>query len=121
MARLPRFFVPGYPLHVIQRGNNREAVFGADADYHRSSKLTYRSHCSHRCTSPHNERYANWPCRRGTLSVAYEKRNGIGFPPSVRIRAAAASRWLPLRPWRPSPERPMKPSRTIAAAENLFS
>ena len=33
MARLPRFFVPGYPLHVIQRGNNGEAVFGADADY----------------------------------------------------------------------------------------
>ncbi|MCZ6801570.1 MAG: transposase [Nitrospirae bacterium] len=35
MARLPRFFVPGYPLHVIQRGNNREAVFSADADYSR--------------------------------------------------------------------------------------
>ena len=34
MARLPRFFVPGYPLHVIQRGNNREAVFGDEADYH---------------------------------------------------------------------------------------
>ena len=34
MSRLPRFFVPGYPLHVIQRGNNREAVFRAEADYH---------------------------------------------------------------------------------------
>ena len=34
MARLPRFFVPGSPLHVIQRGNNREALFGAEADYH---------------------------------------------------------------------------------------
>jgi len=33
MARLPRFFVPGYPLHVIQRGNNREALFGDEADY----------------------------------------------------------------------------------------
>ena len=33
MARLPRFFLPGYPLHVIQRGNNRAALFGKDADY----------------------------------------------------------------------------------------
>lgn len=34
MPRLPRFFVPGYPLHVIQRGNNREDLFGDEADYH---------------------------------------------------------------------------------------
>lgn len=33
MARLPRFVTPDQPQHVIQRGNNREAVFRADADY----------------------------------------------------------------------------------------
>ena len=33
MARLPRFFVPGYPLHVIQRGNNSESLFFNDTDY----------------------------------------------------------------------------------------
>lgn len=33
MARLPRFFVPGETLHVIQRGNNREPIFAAEADY----------------------------------------------------------------------------------------
>lgn len=33
MARLPRFFVPGQPLHVIQRGNNREPIFGAEEDH----------------------------------------------------------------------------------------
>ncbi len=33
MARLPRFFVPGQPLHAIQRGNNREAIFAAPEDY----------------------------------------------------------------------------------------
>lgn len=27
MARLPRFFVPGVPLHVIQRGNDRQPIF----------------------------------------------------------------------------------------------
>jgi putative transposase len=33
MARLPRFFVPGVPLHVIQRGNNRETLFRQITDY----------------------------------------------------------------------------------------
>lgn len=32
MARLPRLCIPGYPHHVIQRGNNRQPVFGCDAD-----------------------------------------------------------------------------------------
>ena len=33
MARLPRLTVPGYPHHIIQRGNNRQAIFGDTADY----------------------------------------------------------------------------------------
>jgi putative transposase len=33
MARLGRYFLPDQPLHVIQRGNNRGAVFFAEADY----------------------------------------------------------------------------------------
>jgi putative transposase len=33
MARLPRFIIPGQPQHVIQRGNNREALFDAEGDY----------------------------------------------------------------------------------------
>ena len=33
MARLPRFVIPGQPQHVIQRGNNRDAIFVADEDY----------------------------------------------------------------------------------------
>ena len=33
MARLPRFFVPGYPVHVIQRGNNRVPIFHATRDF----------------------------------------------------------------------------------------
>ncbi len=32
MARLPRLTVPGYPHHVIQRGNNRQAIFASDED-----------------------------------------------------------------------------------------
>ena len=33
MARLPRYLVPGQPQHVVQRGNNRQAVFGGEQDY----------------------------------------------------------------------------------------
>jgi len=33
MARLPRYVIPGLPQHIIQRGNNRQIIFAADADY----------------------------------------------------------------------------------------
>ena len=33
MARLPRFVIPGQPQHIIQRGNNRQVIFAAEADY----------------------------------------------------------------------------------------
>jgi len=33
MARLPRNVVAGQALHIIQRGNNRQAVFFSEADY----------------------------------------------------------------------------------------
>ena len=33
MARLPRYIIPGQPQHIIQRGNNRQAIFAAEADY----------------------------------------------------------------------------------------
>ncbi|SDM24316.1 putative transposase [Oryzisolibacter propanilivorax] len=32
MARLPRLTVPGFPHHIIQRGNNRQAIFLDTAD-----------------------------------------------------------------------------------------
>jgi REP-associated tyrosine transposase len=32
MPRLPRFFVPDLPLHVIQRGNDRTPIFGSRDD-----------------------------------------------------------------------------------------
>jgi putative transposase len=33
MARLPRFVLPGYPQHVIQRGNNRQPILQDEEDY----------------------------------------------------------------------------------------
>ena len=39
MARLPRLTLPGYPHHVIQRGNNRQAIFIDRADHEFMLKL----------------------------------------------------------------------------------
>lgn len=33
MPRRPRLLLPGLPLHIIQRGNNRQACFFANEDY----------------------------------------------------------------------------------------
>lgn len=33
MARLPRFLVPGYPQHIIQRGNSRQQILFDEEDY----------------------------------------------------------------------------------------
>lgn len=43
MARLPRLTVPGYPHHVILRGNNRQAIFARSADYQRLLDLLEES------------------------------------------------------------------------------
>ena len=33
MPRRPRIHLPGVPLHIVQRGHNRDACFFADDDY----------------------------------------------------------------------------------------
>ena len=33
MPRKPRFYLPGAPAHIVQRGNSRQAVFFEDNDY----------------------------------------------------------------------------------------
>jgi putative transposase len=33
MARLPRLSVPGFPHHILQRGNNRQSIFKTPDDY----------------------------------------------------------------------------------------
>ena len=33
MPRKPRFFLPDIPVHIVQRGHSREAVFFEDGDY----------------------------------------------------------------------------------------
>ncbi|MGS2724397.1 transposase [Porticoccus sp. GXU_MW_L64] len=33
MPRKPRFFIPGVPVHIVQRGHSRDPVFFEDSDY----------------------------------------------------------------------------------------
>ncbi len=49
MARLPRFFVPGAPLHVIQRGNNRSTVLQHINDYNVYREWLQEAAQSHGC------------------------------------------------------------------------
>lgn len=50
MARHPRFALPGYTQHVIQRGNNRDVIFGDREDYEfyraRLAQACERSGCA---------------------------------------------------------------------------
>ena len=33
VPRKPRFFIPGLPTHLVQRGNNRQVIFFESVDY----------------------------------------------------------------------------------------
>jgi len=39
MARLPRLVIPGQPMHIVQRGNNRQATFFANEGSQRVRSL----------------------------------------------------------------------------------
>jgi len=39
MARLARVVLPGYPHHIIQRGNRRQDVFFVEEDYEQYLQL----------------------------------------------------------------------------------
>jgi putative transposase len=49
MARLGRYFLPGQPLHVIQRGNNRTPIFFHDEDYARYRDWLARAAAAEGC------------------------------------------------------------------------
>jgi putative transposase len=50
MARLGRYFLPDQPLHVIQRGNNREPIFHCDDDYLRYRGWLAAAAAAHGCS-----------------------------------------------------------------------
>ena len=38
MPRKPRFYMPGIPVHIVQRGNNRDPIYFDEADYRQLSR-----------------------------------------------------------------------------------
>ena len=60
MARLTPYIITGQPQHIIQRGNNRQVIFAANADYQFSAmwRLKRRANTvwqSIRISVPHQE------------------------------------------------------------------
>ena len=49
MARRGRYFLPDQPLHVIQRGNNRQPAFFADEDFRRYRDGLAEAAADHGC------------------------------------------------------------------------
>jgi len=49
MPRKPRFYVAGLPVHVVQRGNNRQAIFFDDADYRAYLKCLHEAAQKYDC------------------------------------------------------------------------
>jgi putative transposase len=49
MARKPRLFVSGIPYHVIQRGNNKTAIFFSNSDYHFFLEVLQEAKIKHPC------------------------------------------------------------------------
>jgi putative transposase len=49
MSRLPRYAAPGQPHHVIQRGNNRTALFTVSEDYQIFSEYLLAAMFRHEC------------------------------------------------------------------------
>jgi putative transposase len=49
MARSPRLVVPGVPVHLIQRGNNRTATFRSADDFERYRETLYHASRRYRC------------------------------------------------------------------------
>lgn len=49
MARQPRGIIPGNPLHITQRGNNRSPMFHDLSDYHHCMELLVKSSKHYGC------------------------------------------------------------------------
>jgi len=49
MARQARIVIPGQAMHVVQRGNNRQATFYADEDYRRYLDILFEYAEQHGC------------------------------------------------------------------------
>ena len=52
MPRKPRYFLSGVPVHIVQRGNNRQATFFDNSDYHAYLKCLGEALVKYDCSLP---------------------------------------------------------------------
>lgn len=83
MPRRARLALPGVPLHLIQRGNNRQACFFADEDYRFYLVSAHSPKDFDYITSSIKNGYAH---DVGTAKVSYEYRQlARGTQASVEV------------------------------------
>lgn len=81
MARLARLVVPGYPHHIVQRGNNRQPIFVDDADRERFLTLLVQYANRHALPihafvlMPNHVHLLATPAEAGTLAAVMQ---GVG-------------------------------------------
>ncbi len=104
MARRPRIAVPASPHHIIQRGNNRQAIFFTEDDYRfylavlRQAKTTCQCRIyAYVLMTNHVQRYINDTYQRsGTLWEGRYKRAVISRDEYV-LRYSRSIEWNPVR------------------------
>ena len=102
MARLGRYFLPDQPLHVIQRGNNRGAIFFAADDYagYRDwvAAAAAANGCAiHACVRKTNHAPAGDAARRGARAPGRPTAEG----PAAKAQGGSAAIKSTLTPYGP--------------------
>ena len=89
MARLPRYFAEDLPLHIIQRGNNREPIFGAEPDYRFYLDCLQRIHSTPFAL---NQRWQNAPASAILRRQRPDRQSDGGMPISISSESNQPSR-----------------------------
>ena len=87
MPRKRRFSLPGVPVHVVQRGNNRQAVFFDENDYRAYLEWLSEAAGGHGCSLGSN-RFRKQIEQALGIKVGYSKR-GRPTKPASKSRLPA--------------------------------
>ncbi len=83
MARLPRFFEPGFSYHAIQRGNNKAKIFLSHEDhlvfinYLREAKVKFPCHIYGYCLMPNHIHLIIEPLSKDNVSLFMKHATGL--------------------------------------------
>ncbi len=108
MPRRPRITLAGVPLHIIQRGNNRQACFYTDEDY--QSYLGWLAECSResKCAVHAYVLMTNHVYLLLTPGTAGQMMKRLGFTWQIRAPSKASRRVIAGLVRAPRPFRQLK-------------